>query len=165
MSMFIGFKVESFGLSATHLQYDDDTLYIGNTIVENLWAIKNILRCFEHSSGLRFNFAKSFIMGVSVDVFFLGLAANFLHCSIALILFKYLGLPVRDNYIRLSTWKPLLDSLVTRLSSWSNRFVSLDGRVIVLNSVLNYIQIFFPFLSEKAKLCFETNCEKFDLFL
>lgn len=104
MSMFIGFKVESFGLSATHLQYDDDdTLYIGNTTVENLWAIKIILRCFELSSGLRFNFAKSYIMGVSVDVFFLGLAANFLHFSICLILFKYLGLPVGDNYIRLST--------------------------------------------------------------
>jgi len=85
-------------------------------------------------------------MGVSVDVFFLGLATNYLHCSIGLIPFKYFGLSVRDNSISLSTWKPLLDSLVTRLSSWSNRFVSLDERVILLNSVLNYItKIFFSF--------------------
>jgi len=40
MGMFTCFKVGSFGLSVTHLQYDDDTLFIGNTTVENLWSIK-----------------------------------------------------------------------------------------------------------------------------
>jgi len=37
----------------------------------------------------------------------------------------------------------LLDTLVTRMSSWSNKFVSLGGMVILLNSVLNSILIFF----------------------
>jgi len=90
-------------------------------------------------------------MRINVDASFLGLLANFLYCSLGSVPFKYLGLPIRVNYRRLSTCQPLLDTLVTRLNSWSNRFVSLGGRVILLNSVLNFILIFFPFLYENAK--------------
>lgn len=74
-------------------------------------------------------------MGINVDATFLGLAANFLHCSISYFPFKYLGFPIGANSKRLSTWQPLLDTLVSHQSKWR--------RVILLDSALNYIPIFF----------------------
>ena len=41
------------------LQYADDTLFFGKASMENVKAIKVILRSFELVSGLKINFSKS----------------------------------------------------------------------------------------------------------
>jgi hypothetical protein len=114
LCMLTCIKVCRSGLSMMQVQYDD-ALFIGKATMENLWAIKTILKCFELALGLRVNFAKSCIMRINVDVSFLRLAANFLHRSIGSFPFKYLGLPIGANSRRLSTWRSLFDTLVTRL--------------------------------------------------
>jgi hypothetical protein len=43
----------------------------------------------------------------------------------------------------MSTWEPMLDQLKKRLNSWGNKYVSLGGRIVLLNSVLNAIPIFY----------------------
>lgn len=40
-------------------------------------------------------------------------------------------------------WDPLIKLVSRRLVTWRNRFVSLGGRVALLNSVLNFIHVFF----------------------
>jgi hypothetical protein len=57
--MFTGFKVGNTGLSVYHLQYADDTLFIGEASMENLWSLKAILRSFELASGLKVNFLRA----------------------------------------------------------------------------------------------------------
>lgn len=51
------------GLTVSHLQYADDTLLIGEPMVENLWSMKAMLRFFELVLGLKVNFSKSSTMG------------------------------------------------------------------------------------------------------
>jgi hypothetical protein len=143
LSLFSGFRVGIGRLSISHIQYADDTLFLGEPSVQNLWTIKTILRCFELASVLKVNFFKSSIMGVNVNSEFLGLAERFLHCNVGSIPFIYLGLPVGDNPRRESTWKPLLESLSRKLGVWRNRFISLGGRVVLLKSVLNSIPSFY----------------------
>jgi hypothetical protein len=63
--------------------------------------------------------------------------------KVSSIPFKYLGLPVGANPRRASTWESLILSLQKRLGSWSNKYVSLGGRIVLLNSVLNAIPIFY----------------------
>jgi hypothetical protein len=41
------------------------------------------------------------------------------------------------------TWNPVIEVLQKRLNSWHNRFVSLSGRVILINSVLAAIPVFY----------------------
>jgi hypothetical protein len=82
-------------------------------------------------------------MGVNVSHDFMSLASSFLNCKLSSISFKYLGLPVGANPCRLSTWEPLIDSLRKRLNAWGNKFVSLGGRIVLLNAVLNAIPIFY----------------------
>jgi hypothetical protein len=150
LNRFKGFRVGRRGAVISHLQYADETICIGEATVENLWTLKAILRGFEMVSGLKVNFWKSSILGINVSQDFMRLASVFLNCRIGSILFKYLGLPVGAKIRREATWEPLMNSLRKRLGSWKNRFLSLEGRITLLNSILNAIPIFI-FLSSKSR--------------
>jgi hypothetical protein len=143
LNRFKGFRIGNQGVVVSHLQYADDTLCIGEPTLENLWTLKAILRSFEMVSGLKVNFWKSSLLGVNVSNDFLRLAAAFLNSRVGSVPFKYLGHPVGANIRRMATWDPLISSLRKRLGSWSNKFVSLGGRIVLLNSVLNAIPIFY----------------------
>jgi hypothetical protein len=134
-NLFRAFSVGSEGREISHLQYADDTLCIGEASLDNLWTLKAILRGFELVSGLKVNFRKSCLIGVNVPNSFLDLACNFLNCKRGVIPFWYLGLPVGA--------KPMVDCLRRRLRGWRNRYVSLGGRIVLINSVLNSIPIFY----------------------
>jgi hypothetical protein len=142
LGFFKVFKVNS-DIVISHLQYADDTIFIGEVCVENLWSMKAILRWFELISGLKVNFHKSNIFGVNVHNSFLEGAASFLHCKVRSLPFTYLGLPVGANPRRACTWKPVVEAIENRLLSWKNRYVSLGGRVVLINSVLASIPIFY----------------------
>jgi hypothetical protein len=111
--------------------------------MENLWTLKAILRGFELASGLKVNFWKSCLIGVNVPNVFMENACDFLNCKRGAVPFSYLGLPVGANPRRASTWDPVVERLRKRLRSWGNRYVSLGGRIVLINSVLNSIPIFY----------------------
>lgn len=127
----------------SHLQYADDTLCIVKTLVENLWTFKALLRGFKMASRLKVNFLKSCLIGVNVAKKFMDTACKFFNCCEGSLPFKYLGLPVGATPGRASTWEPILDLLICRLNNWGNKFISVGGRILLLNSVLNSIPIFY----------------------
>ncbi|WJX77739.1 beta-amyrin 28-monooxygenase [Trifolium repens] len=143
LNLFKGFKVRENGPMISHLQYADDTLCIGEASVDNLWTLKAILRGFELASGLRVNFWKSCLLGVNVCGTFLDLARSFLNCKRGVLPFSYLGLPVGANPRRVATWEPLIEKIRRKLRSWGNKYLSLGGRIVLINSVLNSIPVFF----------------------
>jgi hypothetical protein len=118
-------------------------LCIGEASVNNLWTLKAILRGFELASGLKVNFWKSALIGINVPTPFMEMACTFLNCRLGSLPFKYLGLPIGANPKSPSTWEPLLEHLRKRLLSWLNKHISLGGRIVLINSVLNVIPIFF----------------------
>jgi hypothetical protein len=139
---FKGFSMGRSPVTISHLQYADDTLCIGEASVDNLWTLKAILHGFAMASGLKVNFLKSGLMGINVSPTFMTTASTFLNCKIGAIPFKYLGLPVGANPKCSSTWDPLLEHLHNRLFSWRHKYISLGGRIILINAVLNSISIF-----------------------
>jgi len=152
-NLFEGFEVGENGLVVSHLQYADDTLCIGKATVENLWAMKAILRGFEMVSGLKINFLKSSLIGVNVREDFMEMACNFLNCSRGSIPFIYLGLPVGANGRSMSTWELLVETFNSRLNTWGHKYISFGGRSVLLNSVLNSIPIFYlSFLKMPVKV-------------
>lgn len=152
-NLFKGFEIKPGGINITHLQYADDTLCIGEATVDNLWTLKALLWRFELVSGLKVNFHKSCLIGIIVDAEFMGMASNSLNCSVGSIPFIYLGLSVGANPRKVETWEPMVDQLRRRLLSWGNRYISLGGRIVPLNSVLNSIPIFYlSFLKMPAKV-------------
>jgi len=116
-NLFKGFTFDNTVLVVSHLQYADDTLCIGKPMVDNLWALKSLLRGFEMVSGLKINFFKSSLIGVSVDSEFMEMACSFLNCTQGCVPFKYLGLLVGANVKSMSTWEPLVEKLSGKLNT------------------------------------------------
>jgi hypothetical protein len=143
VELFKGFSFGREEVVISHLQYADDTLCIGEASISNLWALKAILRGFEMASGLKVNFWKSGLLGVNVSSDFMAMASTFLNCRLEVIPFKYLGLPIGANPKSSSTWDPLLEKIRKRLFSWRNKYISLGGRIVLINAVLNAIPVFY----------------------
>ncbi|MCH80575.1 LINE-1 reverse transcriptase like [Trifolium medium] len=115
---FAGFKVND-SIRFQILQFADDTILMNDCSWENVRTMESILRGFELVSGLKINFVKSKLYGINVEANFLAAAATFLDCSFDSIPFKFLGIPVGANPRRLATWKPIVESMAKRLSSWN----------------------------------------------
>nr|KYP59376.1 Putative ribonuclease H protein At1g65750 family [Cajanus cajan] len=143
LNLFTGLNLGGEGPMISLLQFLDDTLIIGEATRKNLWCLKVILRCFELISGMKINFHKSCVVGIHSGADFIDLAAIFLHYKVGQLPFKHLGLPLGANPRKLSTWKPILDGLRKRLSSWKHRHLSIGRRVTLINSVLNVMPIHF----------------------
>lgn len=118
LDLFRGFRLRNSTLVISHLQYADDTILVGEACEQNLWIIKSVLKCFELVSGLKIYYHKSSFMGVNISDAFMRSVADFLNCKVVGLPFRYLGLPVGANLRKLSTWKPMLNSVSRKLGSW-----------------------------------------------
>jgi hypothetical protein len=108
--------------------------------------MRAVLLLFEEVSGLKVNFHKSMLTGVNVSDSWLTEASSVMNCRKGSIPFIYLGLPIGGDLRKLSFWKPVVDHIVARLSSWNNKFLSFGGRLVLLKSVLSSLPVyFFPF--------------------
>jgi hypothetical protein len=132
----------------THLQFADDTLIIGEKTWLNVRSMWAVLLLFEEVSGLKVNFHKSLLTGVNVAKSWLKEAAMVLNCRKGTILFVYLGLPIGGDSRKLSFWKPVLDRIEDRISSWNNKFLSFGGRLVLLKYVLSSLPVYFLYISK-----------------
>jgi len=66
-----------------------------------------------------------------------------MNCQRGTIPFVYLGLPIGGDSRKLSFWKPVVDRIVFRLSSWNHKFLSFSGRLVLLKSVLSSLPVNF----------------------
>lgn len=126
-----------------HLQFADDTLIMGDKCWLNVCLIRAVLFLLEEVSGLKVNFNKSMLTCVNITQLWLSDAALALNCRTDTIPFVYLGLPIGGDSRRLSFWKPVIDCITARLSSWNNRFLSFGGRLVLLKFVLSSLLVYF----------------------
>ncbi|GKV05161.1 hypothetical protein SLEP1_g17203 [Rubroshorea leprosula] len=142
-NMFKGIEIGKSGLKLSHLQFADDSIFFSEATDQNVMVLKSVLRCFEMASGLKVNFFKSSLIGLNVEKNEMEIFANKLNCAIGQIPFKYLGVLVGSNPKRLSTWTLMIDTMRRRLSNWKRDTPSFGGRIILLNSVLSSISVYY----------------------
>ena len=97
LRLFKGFLVGRKNVEVSHLQFADDTLSIGDGTPQNILTMKAVLRWFELISGLKVNFYKSKLVGVSLCEAVVDGFARILHCKMMNIPFVYLRIPVGAN--------------------------------------------------------------------
>ncbi|GKV36551.1 hypothetical protein SLEP1_g44670 [Rubroshorea leprosula] len=126
--------------------FANDTILFGKAEEDNIWASKSIMRTFELVSGLKINFGKNQLMGINVSDDWKTKMAHILNCKQGALPCKYLGVPIRGNCRNTTVWKPLVETFKKKLSSWKGRFLSLGGRITLLNSVLSNLPVFPMFV-------------------
>ncbi|XP_058763724.1 uncharacterized protein LOC131637156 [Vicia villosa] len=89
------------------------------------------------------------VEGVNIGDWLMSSAATFLACKKGNIPFSFLGIVVGENPRRKKVWKKVIDNIKNILSSWKGRNISIGGRVMLINVVLNAIP-FFTFSFYKA---------------
>jgi hypothetical protein len=102
------------------IQYVDDTLLILEAYPQQLFVLKAILNTFGESTGLKVNYAKSFLYPIDISQErLIHLAATFNYQARSLP-FTYLGLPLSLNKPTVHDCMPLVHRVERRLISTSN---------------------------------------------
>ncbi|XP_071695652.1 uncharacterized protein [Rutidosis leptorrhynchoides] len=141
--LYEGIKVGRDNVTVSHLQYADDTIFVGAWNRENAHSLQNLLKCFELVSGLKVNFHKSFLYGIGVGENSIRNMAQGLNCQVGALPFTYLGLPIGANMRKSHSWNPVIDKIKARLSSWKMRKLSFGGRLVLIKSILSSLPLYF----------------------
>ena len=149
--LYKGFLVGSNKVEISTLQYVDDTIFFREATMENVRAIKAMLRAFELVSGLKINFVKSHFGAFGVPDQWKIMAANYLNCSLMSFPFTYLGVPIGVNPRRIHTWDSIIRKCERKLARWKQKHLSFEGRVTLIKSVLTSIPICFLSFSKVPK--------------
>ncbi|GJY45761.1 RNA-directed DNA polymerase, eukaryota, reverse transcriptase zinc-binding domain protein [Tanacetum coccineum] len=105
-------------------------------------SLVRVLDYFFRASGLRINMCKSKIMGVNVEDGMVKNATSKLGCLVLKTPFTYLGTKVEGNMSRKQAWIEVVDKVLSRLSRWKMKLLSIGGRLTLLKSVLGSMPIF-----------------------
>jgi hypothetical protein len=73
--------------------------------------------------------------------------ANILGCGVAILLVKYLGLPLGASYKSIHIWDGGTKKIERRLANWKRLFLSKGGRVTLIKSTLANLHKYFLSLS------------------
>ena len=114
--------------------------------MENVKAIKVMLRCFELMSGLKINFAKSSFGAFGTTEHWINNAASYLNCRRLSIPFSYLGIPIGANPRHSETWDAIVKKCERKLSKWKQKYLfwgNTDFEKVSLELNPNFLLLFF----------------------
>ncbi|GJS60856.1 RNA-directed DNA polymerase, eukaryota [Tanacetum coccineum] len=128
----------------SHLFYANDVVFIGEWRDTNFKNIISILQCFYLSSGLRINVYKCSLIGVDgVTNDEVTRVARLIGCEAPKTSFKSLGVVVGDPMSRSCAWDNVMDRVVSRLSNWKARTLSIGGRLTLIKSMLGSLPTYY----------------------
>ena len=128
-NLISGSKASPDAPSVSHLQYADEPFLFCDAEDDQVKNMAAILRCFEAVLGLRINFSKSAILGVSVDEISPRRLVDTLGCKVDCFPSTYLGLPLCLGRVLKYVWNPVVERMEKKLSSWKARHLSWEAEL------------------------------------
>ena len=130
------------GPKLSHICFADDLILLAEAFVVQIRVIRKVLEDFCVASGQKVSLEKSTIFfseNVHRD-----LAKEISEASgikVTRELGKYLGMPILQKRINKNTFSDVVEKVVTRLSGWKGRFLSMVGRLTLTKAVLSSIPV------------------------
>jgi hypothetical protein len=122
------------------IQYADDTLLIMPADLEQVIALKEVLKVYSDSTGLHINYHKSSMMAINVDDEVMQQLANGFGCQIGTLPFTYLGLAVGTTKPMIQDLTPIVHRLERRLTATSC-FLSQGARLQLIVSAISSLPL------------------------
>ncbi|XP_018512128.2 uncharacterized protein LOC103853200 [Brassica rapa] len=139
-------------MKLTHLSFADDLLIFIDGSLSSVQNVLQVLREFEHRSGLAVSFQKTsfYASGLSEEELSTIQASTGMHHGS--LPFRYLGVPLNSRKLSIVNCEPLLHQVKTRFSSWSVKSLSFAGRLLLIKTVIAGITTFWcsAFILPKA---------------
>ncbi|KAK1326072.1 hypothetical protein QJS10_CPA01g01422 [Acorus calamus] len=122
----------------THVMYADDLLIVSTATPTQCKEIKQVMEETRRLTGLIVNWQKSSIrFSPSVPQRFTRWMSRILRVQIAPYAWKYLGLPIGGHNLNKQRRLAIMDVVSRRLQGWKGQLLSLAGRTILIQSVMN----------------------------
>jgi hypothetical protein len=119
------------------LQYANDTMLFMDHNFEQAKNMKLLLSAFKQLSGLKINFHKS-------EIFYFREAKDYesqyeqqSRYKKGSYPFRYLGIPMHYRKLNNNDWKMIEERIEKKLNSWKEKYLSVGGRLVLINSVLS----------------------------
>jgi len=137
-------------LQITHLLFEDDVLMFVSGSVREAGGLQEILSLFSKATGMEVNELKSTLstnlLGEEERMAYTR-AFPYSHHLLEDGL-KYLGFKLKPNDYQKQEWKWLLEKLEKRIHSWSHKWLSRAGWLVLLKSVLEAIPVYWMSLMD-----------------
>ncbi|CAL1356777.1 unnamed protein product [Linum trigynum] len=119
----------------THLLYADDAILFCEANEDEVRNILAALVCFQAITGLQINLEKSKLFPVG-EVANLDRLAEVFGCDWAFLPTTYLGVPLGSQSPSVGQWNSLVRRTQSKLEGWKGNYLSIGGRVVLINAVL-----------------------------
>lgn len=113
--LFKGLHTSRDRISATHLQFADDTIFFSMGDESQMVSFFSVVRLFRVLLGLRVNLEKSSVAGICANSSQVQQVVALLGCGIETFPMKYLGLPLGGNPRSEVFWNPIVEMIGKRL--------------------------------------------------
>lgn len=109
----------------------------------SLLHVKRILHWFEIIWGFKVNFYKSSFKGINLDKDYTSGLANMNFCRSNSFRVRYLKLPLGANPSKLSSWKPMLSTIRSKLSTWIGKMLNVAKRICLIKSIFSFLPLYY----------------------
>lgn len=123
--------------------YADDAVIFFKPVRHEAMLVKAVLDLFSEATDLLPNFSKSAVSPIRYTEEQSSLVQDILHCKLQNLPILYLGLPLSVRKPTKAELQPLFDRLAKKVAGWKPKFLSPDGRLCLIKSVLMAIPVHF----------------------
>ncbi|KAL4187366.1 hypothetical protein AMTRI_Chr09g38690 [Amborella trichopoda] len=139
---FSSFKIVKSDITASHLQYADDTLVFCDAKAVQLENIARFLEICEVIMGIKVNLHKSSLVGVNCAGSLVENLARVVGRKVDSFPIFYLGLPIYDSKLSVAVWDKVIERVQVKLDLWKHKYLSLGGRLTLLRSCLANLLVY-----------------------